>query len=84
MHDRELAAALAARNERRRRALTELVRRLGPRYASPLPAPELVNVLFVLLSFQTFDALAGEGRTPKEITPLVQRLARLAIGAPVE
>jgi AcrR family transcriptional regulator len=84
MDDADLAAALSARNERRRQGLTELVRRLGPTYSSPLPAAELVNVLFVLLSFQTFDALAGAGRTPKEVTPLVQRLVRLAIGAPVE
>ena len=84
MTDPDLAGALVARNERRRQGLTELVRRLGPRYPSPLPAAELVNVLFVLLSFQTFDALAGEQRTPKEITLLVQRLARLAIGAPVK
>lgn len=84
MDDPELSAALTARNERRRQGLSELVRRLGPDYASPLPAKELVNVLFVLLSFQTFDALAGAERTPKEVTPLVQQLARLAIGAPVE
>jgi AcrR family transcriptional regulator len=84
MDDPDLAGALMARNERRRQGLTELVRRLGPSHTAPVPAGELVNVLFVLLSFQTFDALAGEGRTPKEITPLVQRLVRLAIGAPVE
>ena len=84
MDDPELATALRGRNERRRQGLTELVRRLGPDHVSPLPAEELVNALFVLLSFQTFDALAGEGRTPKEITPLVQRMVRLMIGAPVE
>jgi AcrR family transcriptional regulator len=84
MDDAELSAALSARNERRRHGVTELLRRLAPSYTSPLPAAELVNVLFVLLSFQTFDALTGEGRTPTEVTPLVQRLARLAIGAPAE
>jgi AcrR family transcriptional regulator len=83
MDDPELAAALSARNERRRQVITELLRRLGTAHVSPLPATELTNVLFVLTSFQTFDALAGEGRTPSEVTPLVQRLMRLAIGAPV-
>jgi AcrR family transcriptional regulator len=84
MDDAELSAGIQARNERRRQGLGELVRRLEPSVRSPLPAPELLNVLFVLLSFQTFDALAGEGRTPNEVTPLVQRLVRLAIGAPAE
>jgi len=83
MDDPDLAAALSARNERRRHGLTELVRRVTPAYTSPLPAAELVNVLFVLLSFQTFDALAGPERTPRDVIPLVQQLVRLAIGAPV-
>jgi AcrR family transcriptional regulator len=84
MDDAELSSGIQARNERRRQGLAELVRRLEPSVRSPLPASELLNVLFVLLSFQTFDALAGEGRTPNEVTPLVQRLVRLAIGAPTE
>jgi AcrR family transcriptional regulator len=84
MDDADLSAGIQARNERRRQGLAELVRRLEPSVRSPLPAPELLNVLFVLLSFQTFDALAGEGRTPNDVTPLVQRLVRLAIGARAE
>jgi AcrR family transcriptional regulator len=83
LHDPDLAAAIDSRNERRRRGLTELARRLGANATSPLPAGEVVNVLFVLLSFDTFDALAGEGRTPAEVTPLLQRLARLALGVEV-
>jgi AcrR family transcriptional regulator len=83
VHDPELSAAIDSRNERRRRAITELVRRLGTIASSPLPASELVNVLFVLLSFGTFDSLAGESRTPADVTPLLQHLARLAVGVEV-
>jgi AcrR family transcriptional regulator len=83
IHDPELSAAIDSRNERRRRGLTELTRRLGTLATSPLPAAELVNVLFVLLSFETFDALAGDGRSPSEVTPLLQRMARLVVGVDV-
>jgi AcrR family transcriptional regulator len=80
VHDPELFAAIESRNERRRRGLTELTRRLATIATSPLPSAELVNVLFVLLSFETFDALAGESRTPTDVTPLLQRMTRLVVG----
>jgi AcrR family transcriptional regulator len=83
VHDPELFAAIESRNERRRRGLTELTRRLATIATSPLPSAELVNVLFVLLSFETFDALAGESRTPADVTPLLQRMARLIVGVEV-
>jgi AcrR family transcriptional regulator len=83
MRDPELAAAIDSRNERRRQGLTELVRRLGKTASSPLPEGEVVNVLFVLLSFNTFDALAGAARTPEEVTPILQRMARMVVGARV-
>jgi AcrR family transcriptional regulator len=81
IHDPELSAAIESRNERRRRGLTELTRRLAAIATPELPAAELVNVLFVLLSFETFDALAGDSRTPSDVTPLLQRMARLMVGA---
>jgi AcrR family transcriptional regulator len=83
VHDPELFAAIESRNERRRRGLTELTRRLATIATSPLPSAELVNVLFVLLSFETFDALAGDSRTPTDVTPLLQRMARLIVGVEV-
>jgi hypothetical protein len=39
-----------------------------------------VNLLCVLLSFENFDALAGESRTPEDVTPMMQKLARLVAG----
>jgi len=80
MHDDELAAALAARNERRRRGVTELVRRFG-KDARPIVArEEAVNVIFVLLSFDTFDAFAGPDRSPEDVVPVVRRLIRGVLG----
>jgi AcrR family transcriptional regulator len=80
LHDAELDAGMAARNERRRTALTQLMRRFGGKARPALPKKELVNVLFVLLSFEMFDALAGADRTPADVIPLVQRVARLVVG----
>jgi AcrR family transcriptional regulator len=80
MVDEELAEAIEARNERRRSGLLELVRRLPASYKPAVPADEVVNVLFVLLSFDSFDAIAGE-RTPAEVTPVVQGLVRAVVGA---
>jgi AcrR family transcriptional regulator len=80
VHDAELAAAMANRNERRRRGLTELVRRLGDRSKPIVPDVEVATVLYVLLSFETFDAFAGESRTPDEVVPVVRRLVRGVLG----
>lgn len=79
-HDPELAAAMVARNERRRQGLTELVRRLGPRMQPVVPRSEVVNVLFVLLGQPTFSALAGEERTPADVIPLVRKLVHGILG----
>jgi AcrR family transcriptional regulator len=80
MQDVELATALTARNERRRRGIKELVRRVGKKARPPLPAGEIVNVLFVLLSFRTFDALAGEDRTPDDVVPVMRVMVRTLLG----
>jgi AcrR family transcriptional regulator len=80
LHDDELAAAIDARNERRRKGVTELIRRLGDR-AKPVVAPgDLVNVVYVLLSFETFNAIAGDQRTPDEVVPIMRRLIRAVLG----
>lgn len=80
--DPDLAAALAQRNERRRRGLAELLRRMPAKHVAALPRDDVLQALFVLLSFSTFDALASEGRSPEEIVPMVQRIVRLVTGAP--
>lgn len=78
--DAELAAAIAGRNERRRQGITELVRRLSKDIKPVVPRDEVVNLLFVLLSFQNFDAIAGKDRTPTDIVPLMQRTVHALLG----
>ena len=69
-----------ARNERRRTVLAALVKRLGRRVRPTVPRTEVVHVLYVLLGFETFDALAGPHRTPADVVPIVQRLVRSILG----
>ena len=78
--DPELNAAIAARNERRRQAIRELVRRLAGHRHAAIGDEELVQALYVLLSFDTFDALAGPERSPIDVMPLVQEMARRIVG----
>ena len=81
--DPDLADVIRGRNERRRGALAQLVKRLAG-HASPIvPKEELVNTLFVLLSFDTFDAIAGPTRTPNDVVPIVRRMAYAVLGIDV-
>ena len=78
--DPELAAAMLGRNERRRAAITELVKRLAPHMTPIVPRAEVVNVLYVLLGFDSFDAIAGPSRTPTDVVPIMRRLAHAVLG----
>ena len=80
LHDPELAAAMNARNERRRKGLTALLRRLGDKARPVVPRADAITVIYVLLSFDTFNELAGPDRTPEDVVPLVQRLVRAVLG----
>jgi AcrR family transcriptional regulator len=72
--DPELGEALTMRQERRRDGVRTLVGRLGKR-AGGLPADELIDVLFTLTSFASFDQLAGPGQSLREVAPTIQRAA---------
>ena len=80
--DPDLGAALQARQEWRRNGATALVGRLTDERKAPRAevAPDVIDVLFTLTSFETFDSLAGPGKTPEAVVPLVQHLARAALG----
>jgi AcrR family transcriptional regulator len=78
--DADLDEAIRKRNDRRRRAVETLVQRLGKEHRPTVPDAELVTTLDVLLSFNTFDALAGETRTPTEVVPVMRRLVRGVLG----
>lgn len=78
--DADLDAAIAKRNDRRRRAVETLVQRLGTRLRPTVPDAELVTTLDVLLGFNMYDGLAGDARTPADVVPVVRRLVRGALG----
>src|SRR5262249_21501679 len=78
--DPDFEQVLGARQERRREGLRALVRRIADRHALPAAFDEVIDVLHVLTSFGTFDALAGTTRGVEEVVPLVRRLVYAALG----
>jgi AcrR family transcriptional regulator len=80
--DPEVARGKQARDERRRQALQALLGRLQAESGRPAASAfaDAVAVLHMLTSFEAFDALAGPGQTPEAVAPIVQRLARAALG----
>ena len=80
--DPDLDAAMRKRNERRKRAIETLVQRLGKELQPAVPDAELVTTLDVLLSFNTFDMMAGPDRTPQDVVPVMRRLIRGVLGVP--
>ena len=81
IHDEDLDAAIASRNDRRRYGIAALVKRIAKERKLPLSKDETIDVLFVLLSYDTFDTLAGVNRTPEDVVPVIRRLVRLVTGA---
>jgi AcrR family transcriptional regulator len=73
--DEEIGAALKQRTERRRRLLTRLVVRL----ASVENRDSLVDVLFVLTSFETFDALCLRKRSHAQVEALIWHLVETLV-----
>jgi AcrR family transcriptional regulator len=82
--DPELEQGVRARDARRRKGLELLAGRLADRYGHPPhdALGEAVVVLHMLTSFETFDALAGPDRSPRDVAPQVHRLAVAALGLP--
>ncbi len=80
--DPELGRAIARRQEWRRQGLHVIAGRLAARHGRPAPEAHdpAIDILFTLTSFATFDTLAGRGRTPAGVAPLVLRLARATLG----
>jgi AcrR family transcriptional regulator len=80
LHDAELAAAMQARNERRRKGVAAVLRRLGDQARPVVARPDAITAVYVLLSFDTFNELAGPDRTPEDVVPTVRRLVRAVLG----
>jgi AcrR family transcriptional regulator len=80
--DPDFEKVVKARDERRREGLRVMVLRFVEKYGKPAPEAidVVVNILFTLLSFETFDTLAGSTQSIEEVSPFVQRLARATLG----
>jgi len=75
--DPVIGESLTARDERRREGLRAVVQRFGG--ASERRAGALddnVYMLHTLTSFETFDSLAGERRSPEEVGRMIGELAK--------
>ena len=77
--DAGLDRTLRARQEWRRQGLRVIVARLRERDGRTTQN-EVIDLLFALTSFQTFDVLAGPKRTPAAVAPLVLRAAQAVLG----
>jgi AcrR family transcriptional regulator len=82
--DRDLDRLLRERDQMRRSALTELLRRL-----TDTPDDETIDVIWQLTGFETYDALAGrdETRDTAEVTRIITAAAtavykNMAVGMP--
>jgi AcrR family transcriptional regulator len=78
--DPELSTAIESRQIRRRHGLAELVRRLSKDIKPIVPRAEVVDVLYVMLSFDNFDALAGPEREPRDVVPIMRKLVHATLG----
>lgn len=78
--DPDLDKAMELRNKRRRLAVEKLIERFGSTRKTALPKSEVANTIDVLLNFKTFDALAGPGRPPSAVVPVVKQLVRGVFG----
>ena len=79
--DPEFEAVIRHRNERRREALRVLVRRMAQndgRLAGH-QVGRIVDVLWAVISFEMFHAIAGEAQSFDEVVPQIVALARAAL-----
>ncbi len=79
--DPDFEQVIRARDERRRQGVRVIVQRFVERHMLPSAqsSEEIVDVLFTLIGFETFDILAGPTRSIEEVAPLVCRLVRATL-----
>jgi AcrR family transcriptional regulator len=80
--DAEIGKGLRERNERRRKGLTVLIDRYERSYHQLVPTHKriAIDTLHMLTSFETFDALAHDGRAHAEIVEIILKMSDHAIG----
>lgn len=76
--DKDFAAGIRGRDERRRKGLSVLLGRIAERRGRPLDTgfDRSVDVLHTLTSFETFDQLARRRRSTGEVAEIVRGLTR--------
>jgi AcrR family transcriptional regulator len=79
--DPDFEHVIRVRDGWRRQGLSVITQRLVEQQALPPEAArhDILDVLFTLSSFETFDTLAGPTRSLEEVAPLVARLAHAAL-----
>jgi AcrR family transcriptional regulator len=79
--DPEIEHGLTGRAAWRRDGLGVLVGRMAARFGAPAPrqTDEAIDLLHMLTSFESFDALAGQARSPEDVAPAIAGLALSAI-----
>ena len=77
--DPDVGAVIAARDERARTGLRVLLSRRADAPTNPERIEDTVRLLHALISFETFDAVAGPDRDPGEVVPVIVALVRDAL-----
>jgi AcrR family transcriptional regulator len=77
--DPDVGAVISARDQRRQEGLTVLAGRLAGASLLAGEPGHAVRVLFMLTSFETFDALAGPDQDLTAVVPDIVRLAETAL-----
>jgi AcrR family transcriptional regulator len=82
--DPEVEKGVRKRDLRRRQALEVLVERIAKTSGRQVARNRttLVDMLYAITSFETFDSVAGGDRSIEEITPLIQSLATAVLKSP--
>ncbi len=80
--DPDFEQVIRTRDEWRRKGVRAIAQRIVEKQSPALSEgfDGAVDVLFTLTSFETFDTLAGVSRSVEEVVPMVQHLARAALG----
>jgi AcrR family transcriptional regulator len=80
--DPDFEQVIRTRDEWRRKGIRAITQQIVEKQRPSLSETfdETVDMLLTLTSFETFDTLAGATRGLEEVVPMVQHLARAAIG----
>ena len=79
--DRDFEESIRGRDERRKILLRTVLARIEQKYGKPSNErfEQTVDLLYGLTSFALFDTMSADDGKAEDVTPQVQRLARLAL-----